>query len=761
MKTLKLFFLKLFLISIIKIIIINNALAEKIKDFKISGNQRLANETIILFTDLSIGDDIDQNTINISFKNLFETNYFKNLKINFKDGIVLIDVIENPIIERITINGVKNRSILKELEKITRKSEKYPFIESNIIKQKNQLNNIVRSNGFYFAKIDTQIIENKNSYDLIYNFDLGKRVKINEISFVGNKIFNSRKLRKIILSEESRPWKFLTRNKYLDQNRITTDINLLLNYYKNKGFYNVKIKSSYVTVSNNENFKLIFTIDSGKKYYFNNISLNVSDDYTEENFKLFKKIFSDLNDEVYSLKKINDIKEEIDKIALQKEFLFIDAKYDHSIVDDNKININFYFSKLEKSYVDRVNIFGNFITEEKVIRNALIVDEGDPYNQILFDKSINNLKSKGIFKSVKSDITNSLNKKNKILNITVEEKPTGEIFAGVGTGTGGSSFSVGLKEKNYLGKGINLDTSLAVSDDEVRGKFSVTNPNYKNTDRSLRTTFESTTSDFMSSSGYKTTRTGISLGTGFEQFEDIFVNFDISNYYEKLVTSDSATEIKKKQEGDYFENLLLYSIALNKLDQNFQPTDGYFLKFNQTIPLYSDDNAFENTLTASKYHSVSDNFLLAGKLYLKAVNSIDGDVRVSKRVYIPSSRLRGFESGKIGPKDGVQYIGGNYGAAANFTSSFPKFFNEFENLDLNIFIDAANLWHVDYDNSLDSDKIRSSTGLAVDWYTALGPLSFSYAIPLSDASSDKTESFRFQIGTSFWCVSFFYLFFYY
>ena len=147
-------------------------------------------------------------------------------------------------------------------------------------------------------------------------------------------------------------------------------------------------------------------------------------------------------------------------------------------------------------------------------------------------------------------------------------------------------------------------------------------------------------------------------------------------------------------------------------------------------------------------------------MYLKAVNSIDGDVRVSKRVYIPSSRLRGFESGKIGPKDGVQYIGGNYGAAANFTSSFPKFFNEFENLDLNIFIDAANLWHVDYDNSLDSDKIRSSTGLAVDWYTALGPLSFSYAIPLSDASSDKTESFRFQIGTSFWCVSYFYLFFY-
>ena len=337
----------------------------------------------------------------------------------------------------------------------------------------------------------------------------------------------------------------------------------------------------------------------------------------------------------------------------------------------------------------------------------------------------------------------------KIINLTVEEKPTGEIFAGVGTGTGGSSFSAGLKESNYLGKGITLDTNFALSDDEIRGKFSVINPNFKNTDRSLNTTLESTTSDFMSSSGYKTTRTGVSLGTGFEQYQDVFVNFDISNYYEKLVTSDKATDIKKKQEGDYFENLFLYSITLNKLNQNFQPTDGFFTKFSQSIPIYSDDNAFENTLSASKYYSLTDSFLIASKLFVKAVNSLDGDVRVSKRVYIPSSRLRGFESGKIGPKDGSQYIGGNYGAAVNFTSSFPKFFNEFENLDLNLFVDAANLWHVDYDSTLDSDKIRSSTGVAVDWFTAVGPLSFSYAIPITDASTDKTESFRFQIGTSF------------
>ena len=134
---------------------------------------------------------------------------------------------------------------------------------------------------------------------------------------------------------------------------------------------------------------------------------------------------------------------------------------------------------------------------------------------------------------------------------------------------------------------------------------------------------------------------------------------------------------------------------------------------------------------------------------MRALNSIDDNVRVSKRVYIPSSKLRGFESGKIGPKDGEEYIGGNYGTALNFNSTLPNILSGFENIDLSIFLDAANIWEVDYDSSLDSSKIRSSTGVAVNWFTPVGPLSFSYAIPLSEASSDKTESFRFRLGTSF------------
>ena len=747
----KLFIRKFFFVMLLILSITKLAFSDEIKTFEVIGNDRLAKETIILFSELNVNDNINSNDLNNAFKKLYTTDYFKDIKISFDNGNLKINVIENPLIQSVTINGVKNKSILKQLTKITKEVEKYPYLENKISDQRNILINSVRSVGFYFAEVETKIKDNNNNtVDIIYNFQLGERAEISEIKFIGNKVFKNNKLRNIIVSEESKPWKFLTPNIYLDENRIKLDVNLLKNYFKNKGYFKAIIKSSSAKVINDNNFILTFNIDSGKKYYFNDIDLEVSDDYRKENFTNFFEIFNDLKGKAYSLKSIKKIINEIDKVALQKEFVFINAKYEEKIINDNKININIFFEESEKYYIERINIFGNFITEEKVIRNTFIVDEGDPYNKILFNKTINEIKSKGIFKSVDSEVIDSKSKNNtKTINITIEEKATGEIMAGAGTGTAGSTITAGIKEKNYLGKGITLDTNLSLSDDQIKGKFSVINPNFKNTDRSINTTIESTSSDYMTSSGYKTTRTGLKLGTGFEQYEDLFFNFDISAYYENLETSSSASSIKQKQEGDYFENLISYSLTLNKLDQNFQPTDGYITKFSQTLPLYSDDLSIENSLTASRYYSVSDSLIFSGKLFFKAVNSIDDDTRVSRRIYIPSSRLRGFESGSIGPKDGTQYIGGNYGSAVTLNTTLPKLFNANENMDFNLFFDAANLWHVDYDSSLDSNKIRSATGISVNWYTVVGPLSFSYAIPISDAESDKTESFRFQIGTSF------------
>ncbi len=727
----------------------NFSLATIINSVKIDGNERISKETIIIFSGLEFNKSLSDSEINNIYKNLFETNYFKDIKFTINNNVLQINVVENPIIQSISIEGIKNKSIEDQLYGIVKEKEKSPFLLYEISEQKNLLLNVLKKSGFYFVNVEVEKKDNlNNSIDLIYNFDLGERAKIYKIKFIGDKKFKDSRLKNIILSEENKFWKFISNKKYLDDNLIMKDKNLLENYYKNKGYYNVKIKSSSAKILERKGFELIFNIDSGPKFFFGNVNLNLTDEYNDENFDDMRKVLNNLKGKRYSLNSIKQIIKEIDKIALRKEFIFVNAKYTENFTNDFKVNIDIFLEELDKKFVDRINIFGNYLTEESVIRNSLIVDEGDPFNKILFNKSINNIKARGLFKSVNAEIIDSNNKiDTKIINISVEEQPTGEIFAAAGTGTTGSTLGAGIKENNYLGRGIKVDTNIALSDDQIKGKFSVENPNFKNSDKSLKTTLESTNSDFLTVSGYKTSRTGLLIGTSFEQYENTNLSLTVSNYYEKLETNSSASSIVKKQEGDYIENLFEYGISINKLDQNYQPTDGYFLNFIQKLPIYSDDKSIENTFKHSKYHSVSDNLILSTRLLLQSVNSLDDDVRVSKRVYIPTSRLRGFSN--IGPKDGSRYVGGNYGASLNINSTLPNVLSGYENIDINFFIDIANLWGVDYDSSIDSNKIRSSTGLALNWFSPIGPFTMSYAFPLSEASTDNTEKFRFQIGTSF------------
>ena len=214
---------------------LSNARSEIYNEIKINGNQRISVETIVMFSGLQIGQNIEIDQLNSSIKNLYETNYFKNVEIDADNGIINITVIENPIIQSISINGIKNKEILKQLLDVTKKSEKYPYLKNKIKKQRDLLINIVRNYGFYFSTLETILVDNKNnSVDIIFDFNLGNKAVIKKINFKGEKIFKDRKLRNIIKSEEGKFWKFITSNKYLNERKINIDENLLRSFYKNK-----------------------------------------------------------------------------------------------------------------------------------------------------------------------------------------------------------------------------------------------------------------------------------------------------------------------------------------------------------------------------------------------------------------------------------------------------------------------------------------------------------------------------------------------
>ena len=206
----------------------------------------------------------------------------------------------------------------------------------------------------------------------------------------------------------------------------------------------------------------------------------------------------------------------------------------------------------------------------------------------------------------------------------------------------------------------------------------------------------------------------------------------------------------KKQSGEFSEIAGIYALSFDKRNRKFMPTDGSIIKFKQSLPLYADKASIENTLSASNYIALSENVVTATKFYLSTVNGIDEDARLSKRKSLSTSRLRGFEKGKIGPVDGSDHVGGNYAAAINLEASLPNFLPEDTRTDVILFLDFGNVWGVDYDSSIDdSNEIRSSAGISANWNSPVGPMNFVFSQTINDVSTDKTETFNFNIGTTF------------
>ena len=738
-------------LTILSFFLIFSSYAKNYERIIINGNERISSETILVFSEISEDQSLNENSINNILKKLYKSGYFKDVSVKIENNNLIIDVLENPVIQTVYINGIKRKKTEESLYEILSLKNRSSYNSINVKKDENAILSYLKEQGFYFSKITSSYQDlGDNKIDLYYEIDLGDKAKISKISFVGDKIFKDSTLRSVILSEEYRFWKFISGKKYLNENLINYDKRLLNNFYKNKGFYNAVIESSFASYLGNDEFEILYNISSGKKYYFNEFNLNLPIDYEADNFNELNNIFRDLKGEKYSLNSIDKILKEIDKIVLNEQFEFLKSSVQEEI-KDNLINLTFDIGESEKFYVEKINILGNNITREEVIRNNLLVDEGDAFNELLQAKTINNLKALNFFSKVDSEIIDATDLNRKIINITVEEKPTGEIMAGAGVGTSGGTVAFGVSENNYLGRGIEFSSDVSVSAESLKGLIAINNPNYKGSNRSLNVSLESTVTDRLKNFGYESNKTGFSVGSGFEFYENLYWNTGFSSYIEKLETDSTASASIKKQEGSYFDTFFNQTFSYDKRNQKFKTSDGYISRFTQNIPLISESYTLTNAYDYKIYNQWLDENVFSFGFFAKTTNSLKGkDVKLSDRLFLPSGKLRGFESGKVGPKDGADYIGGNYAASINLATTLPKIMPNLQNTNFSVFLDAANIWGIDYNSSLsDNSKIRSSVGIAVDFFTPIGPLNFSLSEPITKGSNDITESFRFNIGTTF------------
>ena len=728
-----------------------NSYAETVNKVEVNGNDSISLETVLIFADVELGKNYDADDVNLMIKKLYDTTFFSDISVELENGVLSFTVKENPIINTIVFDGEKAKKYIEAINEFLTLREKTSFREGHVKSDINILKEFYRQLGFYFVKIDLKVEKlDKNRVNLIYSIDKGKKAKIEKIFFLGDKKIRESRLRSVITSQEAKFWKFVSRNVYLNKERIELDKRLLKSYYKNKGYYEVDISTSNVEYAEGEGFVLSYTINAGKRYKFQKIYANVSKELDKEAFASLEKYFSAAVGKWYSHRELTNILEKIDKLSEQKELQFISHRVDETLIGQG-VEVKIDIFEGEKFTIERIDVVGNNVTNDSVIRSALAIDEGDPYSELLINKSINQLKARGIFGNVGKKIIEGSAPNLKIMEISVEEKATGEVAAGAGVGTDGTSFMASVTENNWLGKGIKLNSSFNISEEKVSGNIYVNNPNYNYSGNAVFAAIDISSTDAKESSGYESSNTGFSLGTQFEQYENVYFAPSLTASLEDIEVEAGASDSVKKMDGTFTNLDFDYSVIVDQRNQAFQPTEGYRSQFSQSLPIILDSSHIKNGFNISAYRDFSDDIIGVFKFYGQSVHGLDDeDVRITSRLYLPQKRLRGFNTRKVGPKDGEDWVGGNYTTAAGIEALLPNLLPESTRTDVSLFLDTGNVWHIDYSDSVeDTNKIRSSIGLSANMFTTIGPLSFTIAQDMTKATNDQTQTFNFRLGTSF------------
>ena len=741
---------KFFITLIISFFLYSNLFAEIVKKFNVKGNNRISSETIKVYGGIEINKNYNEVDLNIVLNKLYETEFFEDVKVSIVKNELLIVVKEFPFVDQLIIIGEKSNKYKKEIKKVVSTKEKRSFIKSNLVKDIEKIKLLYSSVGYNSAKIEIKTKEvGANRVDVLIEINRGEKTKISSINFIGNKKISNRRLRDVISSQEHKFWKILARNTNFNKNLLDLDTRLMTNYYKSSGFYDAKVSSKLAKINEAGNAEIIYSIDEGERYIVKKISTNIDVVFDKKIFFPLNKTFEKYIGDYYSPFKVKKILENLDEIIETNNLQFVEHNVEEQI-GDKSINIILNVYEGEKNLIERINVFGNNITNEDVIRGELILDEGDPFSRLNLEKSIANIKSRNIFRAVKYEVTDGSKSNLKQIDINVEERPTGEISAGAGIGTTGGSFAIGVSENNWLGSGQSVSFDLEVDKESFTGTLNYNDPNYDFLGNTINYSISSQTND-KPDQGYENSIISAGVGTSFEQYKDVFLSLGLNASHDDLRTTSTASTSLKKQKGTYNEVSGSYGFSYDTRDRSFNPTSGSILSFGQSLPIYADKSFIANSITASRYTSLNEDVIGVGKLFISTINGLGSDdVRLSKRKGLSTKRLKGFKKNKIGPVDNGDYVGGNYVAALNFEANLPTILPENTNVDIGAFLDFGNVWGVDYDSSIDdSNKIRSSTGLVANWMSPIGPMNFVLAQDLSKAETDQTQRFTFNLGTTF------------
>ncbi len=734
--------------------------SQTIQQIIVTGNQRIEPETIASYMTVEVGDVFDPRRIDDSLKSLFATGLFADVSIRREGDSLIVQVVENPIINRIAFEG--NRTLKsEELEAEVQLRPRTVYTRTKVQNDVARILEIYRRNGHFSATVEPKVIrQEQNRVDLVFEIDEGEPTRVREINFIGNEAYSDGTLREQISTKETAWYRFFGTDDTYDPDRLAFDQELLRRYYLSKGYADFRVLSVVADLTpDRRDFFITFTIDEGPRYEFGDVIV-VSELRGLEPEDIEGELSMDPGD-WYDAQEVEDVVQDMTIELGNRGFAFVEVRPRAERDRENlTVNVSFLVGEGEHIYVERIDIYGNFRTEDEVIRRQFKLAEGDAFNLARLQRSERQVRELDFFNTV--DITTEPGSQpdTTIINVAVEEKSTGELSLGAGFSTFDSVlFNISIRERNLLGKGQRLSLDLALSTRRQTINLSFTEPYFLDRDLSAGFDIFKRRLDLQSESSFTQDNIGFVLRMGYPVTEHLRQSLYYSLTSTKIEDVDSSASIYiKDQEGTTVTSAIGQQLDYDRLDDSLAPTSGYLLQFGQDLAGFGGTaKFFRNRAGATFYYPFDPDWVGSVKVEGGVIEGLFGqDVNIQDRFFLGGSSLRGFEPAGVGPRDVKtgDSLGGNVFYTTSFELTVPLGLPKELGLTGRLFSDWGNLYDVDEGglptiNIRDESYIRGSVGIGFAYNSPLGPIRLDFAKDVRRLDYDRTEFFRFSFGTTF------------
>jgi len=726
---------------------------------EVTGNERVDASTVLSYAGIERGESVSAARLNDAYQSIVDSGLFEEVELRPRGATLVIDVTEYPTINRINFEG--NRRLKDEdLEQIIQSKSRRVYSPSMAEADAAAVLNAYEQSGQLAATVTPKIIRRSdNRVDLVFEVVEGAVVEIERISFVGNRAYSERRLRRALATKQAGLLRRFVRSDTFIADRIEFDKQVLTDFYRSRGFVDFEVLSVTPELTRNRDaYLLTFNIQEGQQFRLGEIT--ASSDLPDVEPEEFSDIVKIRPGQIYTPLAIESTIARMERLATQKGLNFV--RVDPRVTRNDRdltLDVDFALVRGRRLFVERIDIEGNATTLDRVVRRQFRLVEGDPFNPREIRESADRIRALGFFSTAEVTAREGTSPDQMIVDVDVEEQPTGSLSFGLSySGTYGAGAAIAFSEQNFLGRGQYLNFRIDTGTDNATSQFVFAEPAFLSRDVrfSFLARYRQTEGQF--DEDYDTRDITIQPSLRFPISENSRLELRYAIGESTLDNYGGDSEIisaEAEEEGLTFSKVG-YSYSYDTRRTGLDPGSGILLEFSQDYAGLGGDQEYVETtaLAGIQTQLMGEDVTLRAEIEGGVLSMLGGqNSRVTDRYFL-NGKMRGFQGNGLGPRDldtdDEEALGGNYYAVARLEAEFPIGLPEEYGISGGLFADFGSVWELDDPRGVDDDfHLRSVIGFSLFWDTPLGPLRFNFSNALQKEDYDEEENFEFTISTRF------------